>query len=161
MPNPKNLTHRLYRRFGLSTSRPSILISLKEACGICIIALGLLHLIVVEILLEVGSGMLPSEFGLKVKFEPAGDNGEEAPRSGGGGNGGEGGEHAGGNGDINKNANISEEHASEEVHQLSPPFRFPGLSDNLNSNSRRTHVVPGRDQIKKVHSRLVTRPLTP
>ncbi|KAG7005148.1 hypothetical protein G7Y79_00021g050150 [Physcia stellaris] len=134
MPNPMHLVARLCRRYPLSTFRSAVLIPLTEACGICIIALGLLVLFAATLLLDLGSSMLSSELGLQLTIEPTSDNTEEAPTVGSRGKGKEGKgsreQQSGRTGEVHQYAaEVSEEDANEEAAQPSPSSMSSPLSD--------------------------------
>ena len=148
MPNPMHLVARLCRQYPLSTLRSAVLTPFKEACGICITALGLLVLFVATLLLDLGSSMVSSELGLQLTIEPTGRNRKEVPTVGSRGKGregddeeGEGGkEHSGRKGEVQQNAaEISEEDTNEEAAHLSSSSMSLLLSDD--GNFSRTHTV--------------------
>lgn len=162
MPDPMHLIVRLCRRYPFSTFRSTVLTPLKEACGICIIALGLLVLFVATVLLDVGSSMVPSELGLKFTVEPTGENGEEASKFGSRENGREGDdeegegsrEHSGRKGEVHQNAaESSEEDENEEAAQPSPSSMSPPLSDDL--SFRRTHTVRCGNELAETHTAML------
>ena len=162
MPNPMHLVARLCRQYPLSTLRSAVLTPFKEACGICITALGLLVLFVATLLLDLGSSMVPSELGLELTIKPTSDDTEEAPTDGSRGRGKEGDDeegeagrkHSGRKGKVDLNAaEISEEDADEAAAQPSPSLISPPLSDD--GSFRRTHTARGANQLVQIQTAML------